>query len=792
MRIECENEPLNVVLHQLHEQYGIQFSYAPEVVSTCSVSVDAQYASVDKAIDALTNPCAISVEKLNGVYILYRAKEAEDHSKSTARVWIRATITDAESGETLPFTSIQLNRIGLVSDVNGRLSYRSQDSLVRVQVSHLGYQNLDTFINGSGVLTIKLKPLTRKLKAVEIRTGSLHSKKEGRLTRNPGIIKLNHQVAVFQPGSSDNTLFNVLRLQPGILAAGEQTKDFIIQGSYRGQSQILFDGITLFDVSSYNDHIGAVNPLMVKDIEVHKSGFSAGLGDRLGGVVNITGTEGRKDKLHANLRLNNQTVAGLVSAPVHKGAALQLAFRQTYYQLYEPLGLDFLYSDILYHSFTDLNVKYSGRFKGGNSLDISLIGFRDKNKLAYEEKNLNKNYKAYSFQQNEQQGGSLRYGKMWPKAGITNMTLAWSSLETQIDNSWIFEDKRAKDVFVRNASTLNTVSERSLKIDHILPSGERQNVKFGLAWIQNNTRDTQSYSPVRERQASLNRWSVYVVDDVSLGKRWSVHPSLRVDYIPNFEKAFVQPRILANWDFIDNIKLNAAWGIYRQFLSNDVFTDGSGNFNFNWVLHNGSERAVPQSIHKTLNVQYHKGATTLQVEGFLKNTSDLVRWKTDKRTGRLFPYTGIGRAYGVESTIKRKTEKLETWLTYTLSKTEEQFREGAPAGTYARAPQDQRHEVKASAVLQWHSFFYSFNYVYGSGFGISNERWSDRNYSRLDAALLYRRENKKMRMETGLSVLNVLNRRNVRPGYLTVFFDQSSSIQLGTLFTPSIFLNIGF
>ena len=794
VRLEYNNEPLNVVLLQLHEQYGVQFSYAPEMVGICEVNVDTVYPSMTHALSALVSPCSLEVKKLNKVYVIYSNAQAETigDPASVTQEHLRATVTDYESGETLPFTTVMFNQTGLVSDVNGRLAHRLQDSSVRVQVSHVGYQNLDTIVSGAGHYMFKLKPLTTQLSAVEIQTGSLYSQPLEELSRTPGIVKLNHQVAVFQPGSSDNTLFNVLRLQPGILAAGEQTKDFIIQGSYRGQSQILFDGITLFDVSSYNDHIGAVNPLMVKDIEVHKSGFSPEIGDRLGGVVNITGTEGGKDKLHSTLRLNNQTVAGLVSIPIHKGAAVQMAFRRTYYQLYAPLNLDFLYSDILYHSFTDLNLKYSGKFRNGNSLDMSLIGFRDRNKLSYDEKDLGKDYSAFSFQENQQWGGSVRYGKFWAKAGITNITLAQSQLSTSINNSWIFTEKRINESFERKVSALNGVNESSVKLDHIIPSGKLHGVKLGLGWIQNSTKDSFSYIDRPQTVIQFGRLTGYVIDDVNLGKYWSFHPGVRWDYVPSSRKAYWQPRASVVWQVLKDLKFRGAWGVYRQFLSNDVFADGLGNFNFNWVLYDGLKGNIPLSMHKAISAQYQNEAVTISLEGFWKNVSDLGRWKLDKRTADLFLYNGIGRAYGIEYTMKRKTEKLDAWITYTWSKAEEQFRAGIPEGVYARASQDQRHEVKTAAVFYMGSFIGSLNYVYGSGFEVANARWSDRAYSRLDAALLYRRGGKKLNVETGVSVLNVLNRKNVRPNSLTFFFDQNSSIQLGTLFTPSIFLNISF
>jgi len=153
---------------------------------------------------------------------------------------------------------------------------------------------------------------------------------------SPGTIKLNQKTAYYLPGSGDNEVFNLLRLQPGILAAGEQSSDLIIWGSYEGQSQIVFDGFTLFGMKNFNDNISAVNPFMAKDINILKGGFGAEYGERVGGIAIITGTDGNRLSPSVHLNVNNMTLNGMVSVPFRKKSSLLIAYRQTYYNLYNP------------------------------------------------------------------------------------------------------------------------------------------------------------------------------------------------------------------------------------------------------------------------------------------------------------------------------------------------------------------------------------------------------------------------------------------------------------------------
>jgi len=76
------------------------------------------------------------------------------------------------------------------------------------------------------------------------------------------------------------------------LAAGEQSREMLIWGSYSGHSQLIFDGFTVFGLKNFNDNISFANPYMSKDIKVMKGGFGADYGDRVGGIVEITGIQG--------------------------------------------------------------------------------------------------------------------------------------------------------------------------------------------------------------------------------------------------------------------------------------------------------------------------------------------------------------------------------------------------------------------------------------------------------------------------------------------------------------------
>jgi hypothetical protein len=163
-------------------------------------------------------------------------------------------------------------------------------------------------------------------------------------------------------------------------------------------------------------------------------------------------------------------------------------------------------------------------------------------------------------------------------------------------------------------------------------------------------------------------------------------------------------------------------------------------------------------------------------------------------------YQGHSRSYGLDVYLKQNFLGHSAWASYTLSKTEESF-EHFPEDAYLYAPQDQRHELKLAALLNFDPVYFSASYVYGSGFAIPNYSLRGVTYERIpyhrvDASLTLKFNLNRVYGEAGISVLNLFDRDNLMYNNLErVPTTQTSSIRLyqqSVPFTPTLFLKIGF
>ena len=258
---------------QLRETHGLKFSFDDDLLSKYKLSINRSFVTADKAITFLIKDFPLSMEKLDGVYVIYPIVKSTK-SLQPANTVVHGVIRDIDSGESLPYCHIILNNINTIADGQGRFSFTSKsDSIFRIQVSYLGYYHLDSLLYNPGEHTLYMKPAVIGIQEVVVKNQSL--KISTMSNYNSGEMRLNHQVGSYLPGFADNALYNLLRLQPGVLAAGEQSNDLVIWGSYNGQTEVLFDGLTLFGLKNYNDNIGIVNPYMVKDVKLLKGAYPA-------------------------------------------------------------------------------------------------------------------------------------------------------------------------------------------------------------------------------------------------------------------------------------------------------------------------------------------------------------------------------------------------------------------------------------------------------------------------------------------------------------------------------------
>lgn len=799
------DELLNEILLDLNQRYGVQISINASLSNSCPVTIQQQFSSMDKAIKALAEKCDLSFKKIGEVYVFRSNVTAElsteqipEKPKADPVFLYQGLIVEKGTDEPLPFSSLRLKERGIIADENGRFSFKSTQRQEQGIFQSLGYELADTLLNHSNRLYIALNPKLLELGEVEvIANGGIAPLTN--VGEKAGHIRFNDISSNLIPGLSNNLIFNNLRLYPGVMAAGESITDFVIWGSYAGQTQVVYDGISLFNSWGINDDMGRINPYMIKNVEVYKGGYNVPYGDRVGGVVLMEGTSGDLNQVGGSVSFTNQLANGYLNIPLFKNkATLQVAGRKTYFEAFDlSNGFDDN-EDIIVpqYDYSDLNLKFTAAFSNSDRLEISSIYSEDaySGRLTFRGRGI----AVQDLSLNSvQTGNSLQYSKSWNKGGISRLVVSQSNYEPEFAANYFLQlDQRPIGDTLRRYNWKNTIEEYKAQLTHSFAATAKHQLQLSGAFISNSTSLTSNTDQriLENDKAQASRFAFYAHNDIQWSENFSMQLGLKAEMLTGDSELFLQPRINLRFDLSRKWNLHAGWGLYNQFVSKNSIVDELGNQSDVWQVADGMTSPVLKADHTVAGVTYKNNLLELGFEGFYKQADGFGRFFLNRNGNAVF-IEGESRTKGLEVFAKKKVKAHEFWLSYTLSEVEERFGVFNRFTEFQLAPQSQKHELKTVAIFNFSPLQFSLTNVYGSGFPnstLGRDAQEVTPYWRTDLALQYEFKVRNHNLETGISVLNLFDQQNVR-------LNQSLSVPggarintVGIPFTPTLYLNFGF
>lgn len=777
----------NEYIQTLSKDSSFNFAYNPDSVYDCLIAVKDLTSDISANFDQFARLCQLKIEKDKNLFIIRKNKIKKSNL-------ISIHVLDKFSGQGLPYAYVKYDSLFLTCDEFGSLLIQTNCQKVHLQVSYIGYRPLDTLINIEESLEIYLSGAYTKLKEVVV--GSDKQLMRFNTSLAVGQLKLNHQLAQLLPGNNNNTLFNLMRLQPGILAAGEQSKDYIIWGSYKGQTQLLYDGITLFSTSNL-DNIAVVNPMMIKHIEVAKGGFMSDKGDRVGALVNIHARQGDPKNIKAVFNINNRLYGTYLNIPIGKNS-IQFAHRKTLFSSIHS-GVSQISSNLYpIQSFQDFNLKLHHQISRTDFISFNILQVDANEFLKSLEENQDYTFIGQQDISRRQGGISSNYKKLWKTGGQTNFSVAFSDLNNIFSNVYALQQDKSEDK-IDSSNLINDIQDLRFGIDHKFKPIKQHSFKFGLKWIQNqaNLLQDNQKTDFKYFVTSLKRASSYIQDKIRINPSLYFHGGLRID-VPIFapRRWFIQPRFNLEYWYSDDFILSCKVGKYNQFIAEHSLVDINQNSLFFWDILSSNQ--VISSSHFVLGACKEIETVKVKSELYYKTLDGLQRfWELEsiyEKQSSVELSQGQAKSLGWDIYFSKQIGLHYLWLAYTLSQTLENFHT-IYGDKWLRAPQDQRHELKAAFLMRFNPWHFSTNYVFGSGIAeYSNGHYSgvSQFYSRLDLSLKYDWEFKALMGQFGFSIENVMNTQNVRYDNFFSFEGGNRLYVNAQPFTPSVFFKVHF
>lgn len=763
-------------------------------------------------------------------------------SFSQDKFTLSGTIKDSKNNETLIGVNVYIPvlKIGTTTNEYGFYSITVPKGEHQIEISYLGYQTIQQTINlnQNTKNNFAISESGEELQEVIIKDnkGKLNIKSPEMSVNKLSISAIKKMPVVM--GEVD--VLKSILLLPGVTNAGEGASGFNVRGGGADQNLILLDEATIFNSSHVFGFFSVFNPDAIKDLKLYKGGIPARFGGRASSVLEIYQKDGSSKEFHANGGIGLISSRLLVEGPIvkDKGSFL-IGGRASYAHLFLKLSEENKDNSAYFY---DLNAKFSYKLNDNNSLYLSGYFGRDVFSL---NKSFTNTYGNSTL--------NLRWNHLYSNKLFSNLSLIYSDYYYGLDLDFV------------GFNWDSGIKNYNIKYDFKHYISDKFKLNYGLNGIY------YQFNPGTIKPSSIDSGinpdqldkkyafepSIYLDAENQLSKRITVAYGLRyslfyrlgastINYYDNnnpvvfnsamgiYEKGTptstqyfgknkvikdynnLEPRLAVSYQLNDDQSIKASYNRMAQYLQLISNTSSPTPLDV-WMP---SDNYIKPQIADQVALGYFRniknGAYSLEVETYYKKIQNRLDYidGADLIANNAIEQVilnGRMRAYGLEIMLKKNEGKFNGWISYTLSKSEQQTPGRTPEeiginnGQWYSSAYDKRHNLAVTSAYNLNEkWSFGANFALQSGqpvtypngqyvyLGITVPSYGLRNENRLPAyhhldvsATLTPRKNKdrNWKGEWVFSIYNLYNRQNAA----SINFRQNSDTGVNEAVKTSIF-----
>ena len=664
-------------------------------------------------------------------------------SFSQEKFTLSGTITDFKNNETLIGVNIYIPslKIGTTTNEYGFYSLTVPAGEHEIEITYFGFQTVQKTVNlnQNTKINFGLNEGGEELQEVVIKDnkGKINIKSPEMSANKLSIATIKKMPVVL--GEVD--VLKSILLLPGVTNAGEGASGFNVRGGGADQNLILLDEATIFNSSHVFGFFSVFNPDAIKDLKLYKGGIPARYGGRASSVLDIYQKDGSSKDFHVNGGIGLISSRILAEGPIVKDrASFLIGGRASYAHLFLKLSEDQKDNSAYFY---DLNTKLSYKLNDNNNLYLSGYFGRDVFSLNKSFTNIYGNSTL-----------NLRWNHLFSEKLFSNLSLIYSDYYYGLDLDFVgFK----WDSGIRNYN---------IKYDFKHYISDKFKLNYGLNGIYyefnpGTIKPSDPESGINPDQLDKKyafEPSVYIDAENQISKKFTIAYGLRyslfyrlgestVNLYENdspvtfnsdlqiYEKGTptdtkyygknkviksynnLEPRFSASYQLNDDEAIKASYNRMAQYLQLISNTSSPTPLDV-WMP---SDTYIKPQIADQIALGYFRniknGAYSLEVETYYKEIQNRLDYidGADLIANNAIEQVilnGQMRAYGLEVMLKKNEGKFNGWISYTLSKSEQQ--------TPGRTP-----EETGINNGQWYSSAYdkTHNLAITSAYNL-NEKWS--------------------------------------------------------------------
>ncbi len=732
---------------------------------------------------------------------------------------LSGTIIDANSNETLIGVNVVIPELktGVTTNEYGFYSITIPKGNYTVQISYLGYLTISESINLDQNIKNNFNLFSNETALQEVIITDNKTKidiKKPEMSVNKLSISAIKKMPVVL-GEVD--VLKSILLLPGVTNAGEGASGFNVRGGGADQNLILLDEATIFNSSHVFGFFSVFNPDAIKDLKLYKGGIPARYGGRASSVLDIYQKDGNSKGFHVNGGIGLISSRILAEGPLvkDKGSFL-IGGRSSYAHLFLKLSEEQKNNSAYFY---DLNTKLSYKLDSNNSLYLSGYFGRDVFSLNKSFTNIYGNATL-----------NLRWNHLFSEKLFSNLSLIYSDYYYGLDLDFVgFK----WDSGIRNYNIKydfkNYISDK-FKLNYgvngiyyefnpgtIRPSDENSGINFDQldkkyafepalyinADHEISNRIALSYGLRYSMFYRLGQSTVNIYADnnpITFNSALQIYEKATPIGTKFYDRNkvmqsynYLEPRFSLAYQINDEQSIKASYNRMVQYLQLISNTSSPTPLDV-WTP---SDSFIKPQIADQVALGYFKNFSddmySLEVETYYKEVqnrldyidgADLIANKAIEQ----IILNGQLRSYGLEIMLRKNEGKFNGWISYTLSKSEQQTpgrtsaETGINNGQWYNSVYDKLHNVAITTSYNLNEkWSFGANFALQTGqpvtypvgqyeyLGINVPSYGLRNENRLPAyhhldiaATLTptKNKNREWKGEWVFSIYNLYNRKN--------------------------------
>lgn len=660
---------------------------------------------------------------------------------------ISGTILNRKENELLVGATIYIKELeyGAVSDASGRFELYLLPGEYRLSADHMAMKETQYLLKvfSDGELYLELEDKIIELQEITISSDRYDNVSSLQMGYDRISIKAMKEIPIVM-GEKD--VLQVAQMLPGVQNIGEGSSGFNVRGGSTDQNMFYINNISVYNTAHLFGFFTAFNPDVINDFTLYKNNIPTKYGGRIASVFDISTRQGNKNEFFIHGGISPVTGHFSLEGPVIKEKVSVVAsFRSTY-------------SDWLLKRMNDQDLRESS------------ASFYDATLGANAEINENNKLKLFFYQSADKFSLSSRDDYSYSNTGAS---INWNhsftphlSLETSFAHS-NYQFQHINKNNISEAYTQNyTIQHNEFRTDFLLLRYENHRIDFGLNSILYNL-DRGSILPFGEestrtpvllgKENGLEN-ALYISDEIKvlpklsllLGLRYSFYsqlgPADLVHYLEDLPKetnnisstssyeagelikwySGLEPRLALNYRFNTYNSVKASYNRLNQYiflLSNTIAIAPTDQ----WKL---VDYHIVPPVADQVSLGYYKDSkdkeVSVSLELYKKWGNNIVDYKNGADFISGLPVEqmvlqGKQNSYGAEFMLKKNSNRLTGWLSYTYARSLIQMNgmhavERINNGYPYPSNYDRPHSVNLVANLRLkRRFSFSSNLVYSTG-----------------------------------------------------------------------------